>query len=87
MAKAAAISFKEFRTRYHAEESCREELLRQRCQSGFGQSTSASLISVVFRPCSSGECRESPAIPPGIYESRAAGLWGKEADMIKFPAL
>ena len=30
MAKAAAISFKEFRTRYNTEAACREELFRQR---------------------------------------------------------
>lgn len=35
MAKAAAISFKEFRTRYHTEEACREELFRQRFPEGF----------------------------------------------------
>lgn len=35
MAKAATISFKEFRTRYHTEEACREELFRQRFPKGF----------------------------------------------------
>ena len=35
MAKAAAISFKGFRTRYHTEEACREELFRQRFPNGF----------------------------------------------------
>ena len=35
MAKAAAISFKEFRSRYSTEEVCREELFRQRFPQGF----------------------------------------------------
>ena len=35
MAKAAVISFKEFRTRYHTEEGCQEELFRQRFPEGF----------------------------------------------------
>ena len=35
MAKAAAISFKEFRTRYNTEAACREELFRQRFPKGF----------------------------------------------------
>ena len=35
MAKAAAISFKEFRTRYQTEDACREELFRQRFPEGF----------------------------------------------------
>ena len=35
MARAAAISFKEFRVRYHTEAACREELFRQRFPEGF----------------------------------------------------
>lgn len=35
MAKAAAISFKEFRIRYSTEDACREELLRLRFPNGF----------------------------------------------------
>lgn len=35
MAKATAISFKEFRVRYSTEEACREELFRLRFPSGF----------------------------------------------------
>ena len=35
MARAAAISFKEFRMRYHTEAACREELFRQRFPEGF----------------------------------------------------
>ncbi len=35
MAKAAAISFREFRMRYHTEAACREELFRQRFPEGF----------------------------------------------------
>ncbi len=35
MAKATAISFKEFRVRYSTEEACREELFRLRFPNGF----------------------------------------------------
>ncbi len=35
MAKAAAISFKEFRVRYSTEDACREELFRLRFPDGF----------------------------------------------------
>lgn len=35
MAKAAAISFKEFRSWYHTEKACREELFRQQFPKGF----------------------------------------------------
>lgn len=35
MAKAAAISFKEFRSWYHTEKVCREELFRQQLPEGF----------------------------------------------------
>lgn len=64
MAKAAASSFKEFRTRYQTAEACREELFRQPFPKGarvsedadaksfmpFAAGTSVSAVSDSSRP-------------------------------------
>ena len=57
MAKAAAISFREFRMWYHTEAACREELFRQRFPEGFVCPKCGCKEFYAIRSCNICQCR------------------------------
>lgn len=73
MAKAAAISFKEFRTRYQTEEACREELFRQRFPEGFVCPKCGSKEFYAIRSrniCQCRSCRRQTSVTAGTVMHR-----------------
>ena len=73
MAKAAAISFKEFRTRYQTEDACREELFRQRFPEGFmcPKCGCKEFYSVHSRSvCQCRSCRHQTSVTAGTVMHR-----------------
>ena len=73
MAKAATISFKEFQMRYHTEETCREELFRQRFPEGFVCPTCGCKEFSVIRSrnlCQCRSCRHQTSVTAGTVMHR-----------------
>lgn len=73
MAKAAAISFKEFRTRYHTEDACREELFRQRFPDGFVCPKCGCKEFYIIRSrniCQCRSCRHQTSVTAGTMMHR-----------------
>ena len=73
MAKAATISFKEFRTRYRTEEACREELFRQRFPEGFVCPKCGCKEFSVIRSrnlCQCRSCRRQTSVTAGTVMHR-----------------
>ena len=73
MAKAVAISFKEFCKRYSTEDACREELGRNYSASGFPRASfarNAVVLSIIFsggeRFASAALAAIRPLLPPGL---------------------
>lgn len=73
MAKTAAISFKEFRTRYHTEDACREELFRQRFPDGFVCPKCGCKEFYIIRSrniCQCRSCRHQTSVTAGTMMHR-----------------
>ena len=73
MAKAARISFKEFRTQFHTEEACREELFRQRFPEGFVCPKCGCKEFCIIRSrnlCQCRSCRHQTSVTAGTVMHR-----------------